>query len=196
MSKSESLKYRSRKSHFSICHVKEKGEHANWLVISSLNNRWPLSHRSRQSGRCCLPASSAASLGPSCSGLGDEWGAEEEAPPLSASFSIQPLPPPPRSPRSIPSLVHSTNSLEHPTCPVPRHLGGAQLGRELGDGRWAKMWHTEVGYGRGCPRAVGTQDRCLTSLGKRTRSHIEFGEGVLSKDYRGSQPMAPAAPGV
>lgn len=66
VSKSESLKQRSGKSHFSICHIKEKGEHANWLVIFSLDNRWPLSHGSRQSGRCCLPASS---LGPTRSGL-------------------------------------------------------------------------------------------------------------------------------
>ena len=120
VSKSESLKYRSRKSHFSICHIKEKGEHANWLVIFSLNNRWPLSHSSRQSGRCCLPASS---LGPTRSGLQGSAGGRGGGGPTSsaASSCIQPHPHPPASEdlKSLPFLSRSLSSgPSTPTCPA------------------------------------------------------------------------------
>lgn len=48
---------------------------ANWLVIFSLNNRWRLSHcsASRDAAGLLAPL-----LGPSHSGRGGLWGAEEE----------------------------------------------------------------------------------------------------------------------
>lgn len=110
VSKSESLKYRSKKSHFSICHIKEKrGKHANWLVIRSLNNRWWLSHRSQQSGRCCLPA---LSLGPSHSGLrGPVGGRGGGSPPPSASSAsfIQPYSNSP-NPRPLEKPIYSLST--------------------------------------------------------------------------------------
>lgn len=154
VSKSESLKQRSGKSHFSICHIKEKGEHANWLVIFSLDNRWPLSHGSRQSGRCCLPASS---LGPTRSGL-------REAP----SFCLLLLHPGlvlvPSLQRSEKNLLFLSRSLSHD--PEQVHVGpwGAHgapsLGRDSEDGR--EHGTLELGPWRGCPGAVGTQERRLT----------------------------------